>query len=322
MIHLNKLTYALILVAVLCVGILYYTWEKTQDSAGIQPAAPATNWIEVAGAAGVLNLEIVPFQEPTSIYKDWKYLRDYLSQKTGMKVNLKVSADYRSAINDVGLGVADLALLSPALYVEARKDYCVNPLAAPSTPGGLAKDRCLLIAREDSGINSVLDIKGKSFAFGDEKSMCGTLIAHKWMADNNITYPAELKMSKYFPNYNAVVQALVSGGFEAGAVKESVYNQIKPSGIKIVATSEEVEGLVLVSTFDLEKPIVEQIIKALTEMDASEAKKVDPRYSGWAQTNDDIYAGLRDTIKNVHGLDYTIAKDFCLIKPKCKLAAK
>lgn len=322
MIHLSKLTYAVIIVAVVCVGVLYYTWEKTQDFADLQQTAPLTNWIEVAGAAGVLNLEIVPFQEPTSIYKDWKYFRDYLSQKLGMKVNLKVATDYRAAINDVGLGVADLAMISPALYVEARKDYCVHPLMAPAAPSGLVKDRCLLVAREDSGINSINDIKGKSFAFGDEKSTCGTLIAHKWMVETGINYPAELKISKYFPNYNAVVQALVSGSFDAGAVKESVYNKINPSGLKVIASSEQLEDLILVSTFDLEKPVLEQISKVLTEMDSATAQQVDNRYKSWTPVTDDDYANLRSVIKNIHGIDYTIAKDFCLIKPKCKLAAK
>lgn len=318
--------YILIAVFLICLGAIYLTWEMTKK-VEIEKPTPSPLWIETKEAAETLNLEITPYEEPTSIYKEWKYLRDSLneklSEKLGLKVNLRVARDYRSAINDAGLGVADITILPSTAYVEARKDYCVHPLVTPLWSEESPGNRCLLIVRKDSGINSIADIKGRSFAYSDEKSLCGSLIVHKWMKENNIVYQTDLKAVKYFPNYDAVIRAIGSGEYDVGGVKESVFQKANLADIKIIAFSEPLPDFVLVSAFDMEKPLVEQIIQAMKEIDPVILKQIHPDYTGWQDVSDENYDSLRTLVKEIHGLDYALpTPDFCLIKPKCKLAAK
>lgn len=320
---LKATIFILIAVLIVCGRAIYYTWQATQKIEIEKPFfAP---WVETKEAGDVLNLEITPYEEPTSLYREWKYLRNYLNEKlteeAGLKVNLKIARDYRSTINDVGLGVADLAILPSVAYVEARKDYCVQPLTTPlwSKEG----NRCLLVTRKDSGINSIADIRGKSFAYADEKSVCGSLIPHKWMKENNIVYQTDLKAVKYFPNYNAVLQAVASGEFDVAGTKEATFKKLNFPDLKIVATSEPLPDFVLVGTFDIDKGLVKQIVQAMSEIDPETLEKLNPDYLGWQTVTDENYDSLRIVVKDIHGLDYFLpTPDFCAIKPKCKLAAK
>lgn len=312
----------LIIVLIVCGLAIYYALNITKEAK--VEKLPFASWVEAKEAGDVLNLEITPYKEPTSLYKEWKYLRDYLnekmSEKAGLKVNLRIARDYRSAINDVGLGVADLAILPSTAFIEARKDYCVQPLVSPKSRQG---NRCLLVARKDSLINSISDIKGKSFAYGDEKSLCGSLIVHKWMKENNIVYQGDLRSVQYFSNYDAVLQAIASGDFDVGGVKESVFRKANLSDFKIIAVSDPVPDFVLVSTFDFDKGLSEEIIKTIEEMDLDILTKIDFDYIGWQRVADGDYDSLRKLVKEIHGSDYYLpTADFCQIKPKCKLAAK
>ncbi len=342
----KQLLYILIVVLLICLGAIYFTWEMTKK-VKIEIPTISPRWIEAKEAADTLNLEITPYEEPVSIYKEWKHFRDYLDkqlgEKMGLKVNLKVARDYRSAINNVGLGVADIAVLPASAYIEARKDYCVHPLMVPIWNQESQGNRCLLVARTDSDINSIADIKGKSFAYGDEKSLCGSLIPHKWMKENNneiqmliftcrkeafenyreginwmkennIVYQGDLKAVKYFPNYDAVLQAITSGEYDVGGVKESVFKKANLPNLKIVATSEPISDFVLVSTFDLERPLIDQIIQILSEIDLEIVKKINPGYIGWGKISDESFDSLRGLVKEIHGLDYALpTADFCMI---------
>jgi len=320
---LKKSVYILIIVLIVCAGMVFYFWKKA-ESIKIEEIPPPPSWIEDKEAAETLTIVITPFEDPKELYERWKPLRDYLNEKLrekfGLKIKLKVATEYRSAINEVGLGVADLAILPPLAYVEARRSFCVRPLVTVVSGEG---NRCLLVARKEAPISSISDIKRKSFAYADEKSLCGSLIPHKWMKENNIVYNTDLGAVKYFSNYNEVLQALISGRYDVGGVKESTFKRANPPNLKIVARSDPLPDLLIVATFDLEKDIVEEIIKNLTEMDAKIIKQIDPDYTGWKRAEDKDYDVIREMAKNIHGLDYYLpTPDFCAIKPKCKLAPK
>ncbi len=313
--------YALILVLVISVVTIFYFWKEA-ESIKVEPLPPPPSWIEDKEAAETLTLLITPYEDPTELYSKWRPLRDYLNEKLrekfGLKIKLKVASEYRTAINDVGLGIADLAILPPLAYIEARRSFCVQPLVTPISVEG---NRCLLVARKEAPVNSILDIKRKSFAYGDEKSLCGSLIPHKWMRENNIVYNDDLGKVKYFSNYNEVLQALISGVYDVGGVKESTFKKLTPSQVKIVTSSEPLPDLLIVATFDLEKDIVEEIVKNLIEMDVNLLKQIDANYTSWERAEDEDYDSIREMSKEIHGLDYYLpTPDFCAKKPKCKLA--
>lgn len=311
----------LLIVFLLClISIFGVFWVSPKKE--VKEIVSGPLWIEVKGAGETLNLEVVPYEEPTLIYKEWKILRDYLNQKLGemgWKVELKVARDYRSAINDIGLGVADLGILSPTIYLEGRRDFCISPLLTIKWKG--EGERCVLVARKDSDINSFSDIKGKSFAYSDEKSYCGSLMAHKLMKENNIVYNTDFKAVRYFPNYSAVLEAISRGEFDVGMVRKTVFEKSNLPDLKVVFTSEPIfSDFILATSFDFDKNLAENIIKILEEIPPQIMAQINANYEGWKKIADEEYEGLRKEIKEIHGLDYFLpTPDFCKTKPRCKL---
>lgn len=324
---LKKAILILILTCLICGGVIYYSVLKAKEiEKNIPKISPPPEWIEVKEAAETLRLKVVPYESAVDAFKEWKPLADYLTEKLrekmGWKVDLKVGKDYRSIINEVGMGVIDLAILETPTFLEARKDFCVIPITAPLWQKG-KENKCLLISRNDLAVYSIQDIKKRSFAYGDEKSLCGTLIPHKWMIENKITYNEDLGKVYYFSNYDAILEALSNAQFEVGGVMESVFLKKEWPNLKVIASSEPIQDFILVANFDLETPLVEEIGKIISEMPAEIAKKINPNLEGFKKVSDEEYEQLRKLIKETHGLDYFLpTPDFCTKKPKCKLAPK
>ena len=68
------------------------------------------------------------------------------------------------AINDLGEGRTQVAYLTPSTYVIARKKYGVV-LLAKALRGGKPFQHSVIVTRKESGIGSIDEIRGHSFAF-------------------------------------------------------------------------------------------------------------------------------------------------------------
>lgn len=80
------------------------------------------------------------------------------------------SPNLGSAVDDLGAGQTQIAYLTPVAYINARKKYGVIPLVAP-TVDGRSHFSLAIGVKAGSGINSPDELKGKRFAFGDEKAL-------------------------------------------------------------------------------------------------------------------------------------------------------
>ncbi len=318
----------LIFAVILSVFIVWPSWQKVKKAKELV-TSPAPAWIEIKEIQEPLTLEIAPYEEPTRLYEKWKVVRDYLTEKLkseGWKVEIKIAKNYDEVIKDVGLGTVDLAILPSVAFLEARRYYCAQPVAMPLFQGEKGI-RCVLVARDEhpklspTYIGSPADIKGKKFVYADERSLCGTLIAHKFMRENNIVWQEGLQKVGYVQNYDAMLQAISSKDFDAGVVREPTFLEKNPPGLKVVATSERFPDLVFATTFSFDPEIRKTILKVLEEMPKEIALRMGSGYTGWKKVDDQEFDALRKLVKELHNQDYFLpSPTFCEKKPKCKLA--
>src|SRR5690606_18717274 len=114
-----------------------------------------------------------------------KYLQRYISQglygeDTGFYIKSAVPASYISVVEAFGTKKADFAAFTTAAYVLARdiKGYNVEPVftIARGAQGEESTYKAQIIARADSGIKTLADLKGKKFAFVDPASLSGFIL--------------------------------------------------------------------------------------------------------------------------------------------------
>jgi len=120
----------------------------------------------------------------------------------------------------------DIAHLGGFTYVQASKRAGVKPLAQRD------RDRnfhSLFVTQPGSPIQSLADLKGHSFAFGDVNSTSGHLMPEYFMRENKVD-PEVIAKALYTGGHDATLLAIANGKVDAGALDEAVFQRMTSQG--------------------------------------------------------------------------------------------
>jgi len=185
-----------------------------------------------------LRMGIIPLESPAIMFRKFSPLAEYLSRRLNRRVDLKVAVDFQGAIEDLGKGVTQFCFMTPSTYIEAHMKYGVSVLGK-ALRDGKPFQHSVIIARNDSPVNEIKDLKGRSFAFGDLHSTSSHIVPRAMLLAEGIDVK-DLLACNYLGHHDDVVKAVLKGDFDAGAVMESVAYKYKSQGIKFVKISDEI----------------------------------------------------------------------------------
>lgn len=264
----------------------------------------------------VLKMGLIPADDAEEMLRQYEPVKEYLSEQLGIPVEIKVTSDYTAAIEAMRSKHIDIAWFGPFSYIIAA-----NVAGAEAIVNGVRKEdgksdyHSIIITKADSGIKTLKDLKGKSFAFVDPASTSGNLIPRKMLVENGIDPDKDFSRSYYAGTHNSVEYAIANGKVDAGADSDNSYNrmvaagEIDPKVNTIIYTSESIPGSPIAIRKDLPAELKEKIKQALIGMDAQTIHKV----SGWGgiekyqEVSDSDYDVIRETAK-VLGMDVTSAE--------------
>jgi phosphonate transport system substrate-binding protein len=158
-------------------------------------------------------------------------LTNYLALSTDLSVRFRPSPNLGSAVADLGGGQTQIAYLTPVAYIEARRKYGVVPLVAPTT-GGRPHFSLVIGVKAGSGIVSPAELKGRRFAFGDEKALL-----QKAAVESMGLKAGDFAASAYLKHYDNIAKAVLAGDFDGGILKDSVADRFRSRGITVIATT-------------------------------------------------------------------------------------
>ena len=125
---------------------------------------------------GVLTVGLIPSEDSRAMIANSQAMMDMLSKALGMPVKPFVAADYNGVIEALRSGRLDVAYLGPFSYVLGTTIAPIEAFAVAETKkAGRSYYYSQIVARKDSGIKTVNDLKGKTFAFVDPSSTSGHL---------------------------------------------------------------------------------------------------------------------------------------------------
>lgn len=160
--------------------------------------------------------------------------------KRDVDIHLKIFEDYESGIQALVKGEVDFVRFGPASYILAEKQNEDIKLLAMELRKGLKRFNGLIITRADSGISSMEDLRGRSFAFGDENSTIGRFLSQSLMLEYGIEAGA-LESFDYLSRHDIVARAVINGTHDAGALKSSTYKKLcDPEEIVVIQAFENV----------------------------------------------------------------------------------
>lgn len=267
----------------------------------------ATHASEVSSQPVVLAIHpYLPFQE---LQKRYKPLADYLEMALNKKVVVRIGRDYGEHITYMGKDQVDIAYLGPAAYVRMVEKYGEKPLLARLAVNGEPVFRGYLVTSPDSGINDLQSLRGKRFAFGDPGSTMSHFVPRHMMLEAGIDVDT-LEDYQFLGSHKNVALAVLSDAFDAGAVKEEVFDAFKARGLKAIATSDPFSEHLFVARSDAPEAFVVTVRNALYRLsDTQEGRAIlrTIKHSATAlvPVDDSDYDNLRTVLETLseHGVE-------------------
>ncbi|GAC1458104.1 MAG: phosphate/phosphite/phosphonate ABC transporter substrate-binding protein [Candidatus Limnocylindrales bacterium] len=252
----------------------------------------------------------VPSRDVNQIQASADSIAQYLSKETGYKVTSKTLTSYAAVAEGMTSKLIDIGWGGPFDYVTTHNQNGAYPITA-SVRFGVKGYKAFVLAKADSGINSLKDFKGKSFAFGDTLSASSNLYPKWGMQKEGLNPDADVKATK-ISNQSAIAIAVYQGQVDGGAIYDDArknkevldkYPDIMTK-TKVVWTSPLIPADPQFVRKDLNKTNVDKLQAAMIKLSS------DPQGKVWlkdlfsidslVKADDSEYNELREIIKTVN----------------------
>ena len=119
---------------------------------------------------------------------------------------------------------------------------------------------------KSTGIKNISDLRGRRFAFGDPNSTMSHLVPRAMMIQEGITMD-DLAGFEHLSNHDNVALSVLTGNFDAGAIKEEVFRKYEPQGLMEVVRTPLISEHLIVASSAMDNELVSK---------AFGGRKVDP----------------------------------------------
>jgi phosphonate transport system substrate-binding protein len=254
--------------------------------------------------------QVVPFgfcpkYNPRIMYQFYQPFVDFLSETTPYQFEIKLFRIYQDTIDQLGRGEILIASCGPVAYVKAREKYDVKPIVRAISKDGKPYYRGIIIVRQDSPIQNLSELRGRSFAFGQAWSTAGHILPEYYLTKANIRLK-DLKEYSFLRHHDSVANAVLKGQFDAGAVKDIIAHKYQKDGLRFIFFTDPIPTVPIVVRRDTPTEMVNSVKSALLNLDPQNPihqKKTiswDEEFKyGFAEASDSDYDSIRKILRAV-----------------------
>ncbi len=213
----------------------------------------------------VLKVSAIPDENPTELLRIYTPFAEYLSRELGMRVQFTPVVDYAATVEGLAARKLDLVWYGGFTSVQAvrRTGGLATRLAMRQED---AEFKSVFVTRKDSGIKSLADLRGKTFAFGSVSSTSGHLMPRYFLLKSGIDPDRDFAQKPAFSGaHDATALWVESGKVDAGALNFLVWD-------KLVETRKVDLGKVTV--FWTTPPYVDYVWTARSDLDPGLREKI------------------------------------------------
>lgn len=266
-------------------------------------AAPLVGYAPFARAADVLTVGLIPSEDSRAMIANSQAMMDMLSKSLGMPVKPFVAADYNGVIEALRSKRLDVAYLGPFSYVLGATVADIEAFAVAETKkAGRSYYHSLIIARKDSGIKTVADLKGRTFAFVDPSSTSGHLFPKAGLMKAGFNPDKDFGRVIFSGSHDSNAVAVQNGKVDAVAIADRILDAAIAKGLAkredlvVVWTSDPIPESPTVWRKDLDPALKKRVQAAF--LDVKDIPWSDQgQLNGFHPTNDAAYDVIRDTAK-------------------------
>ena len=182
-----------------------------------------------------LNFGVYSSNKPSAMVRVFKPALKELERRMGERlerevdIRMQIARDYERGITDLTEGRVDFSRFGPASYIEARRANPDLSILAMENEKSSRVFYGIIAVAADSDIRSVDDLRGRSFAFGDEGSTIGRFLSQRYLEQHGIR-AGNLSRYEYLGRHDKVGTAVAAGDFDAGALNEKTFKKLLEAG--------------------------------------------------------------------------------------------
>ena len=252
-------------------------------------------------AQQVFRVTTIPEEAATEQVRKFTPLANYLGKKLGVKVEFTPVSDYPAAVEALVNKKVDLVWFGGFTHVQAqlRSGGKIVPIAQREED---TQFQSVFIAKTDSGIKTLADLKGKQISFGSQSSTSGHLMPRHFLLQAQINPEKDFRRIAYSGAHDATIASVVSGKVDAAALDITVWRKfvsekkVDTQAVNVFYTTPTFFNYNWSMHVDTPAELRERVKKALLEIDAAtpEGKEILQlnRATRYIPTSPENYKGL------------------------------
>jgi phosphonate transport system substrate-binding protein len=274
------------------------------------PSARAANAADCPND-GVVRFGVEPFDTSARLVPIYDHIGKLLGEKIGCEVKIFVATNYNAEIEAMRSGKLEIGEFGPLGYVLAHQVAKAQAVAAFSSKDGKPDSYwASLVTYPGSGIKTVADIRGHSFAFSDPASTSGHLFPAYGLRKAGINPDKDIT-ARYAGSHTASYEALYNHKVDAGELNSEQLESATQRGhykegdVVFLWKSNPIPTDPISVRGDLAPAFKERVTQALQTLDLSSLPEADRKIMGlggarFVPQTDAAYDGIRDLVKTLN----------------------
>jgi phosphonate transport system substrate-binding protein len=263
-------------------------------------------------AQQAFRVTTIPEEAATEQVRKFTPIANYLQKKLGMKVEFTPVSDYPAAVEALVNKKVDLVWFGGFTHVQAqiRSGGKIIPIAQREED---TRFQSVFIAKADSGIKQLADLKGKQISFGSQSSTSGHLMPRHFLLQAKIDPEKDFKRVAYSGAHDATIASVVSGKVDAAALDITVWrkfvseNKVDTKAVDVFYTTPPFYNYNWSVHADMPAELRTKVQKALLDLDANtpEGKEILSlnRATRYITTSAENYKGIEAAGKSAGLID-------------------
>ena len=271
-----------------------------------------------AFATETYKIGVLAKRGPVKALQQWKSTGDYLNEKIAGKTFEIVPLDFTEVNPAIQNNDVDFFLVNSSMFVTAKVKFGAKEIATMvnSRQGQPLKSfgGVILTSVDNDEINTMADIKGKTFMAVKKSSFGGWQMAYKELLDAGVDPYSDFAKMEFGGKHDNVALAVQNGAIDAGTVRTDTLERMAAEGVidmdefKIINKASHGDFPFVCSTalypeWPLAKTeqtsdtVAQEVVAALKQLKADDKAAKDAKVVGWVDALD--YTPVEDLQKTL-----------------------
>ncbi len=222
-------------------------------------------------AADTLRLSAIPDEDPQELLRKYKPFTDYIEKEVGVPVKFVPVVDYAATVEGLAANRLDIVWYGGFTSVQAvERAQGATRLAMREED---ASFKSVFVTRTDSGIKTLADLKGKTFAFGSVSSTSGHLMPRHFLKAAGVEPERDFGKFGFSGAHDATAAWVAANRVDAGALNFLVWKKlvdnkkIDTAKVHVFWTTPPYVDYVWVARGGVSEEIREKFKQALLKLD-------------------------------------------------------